>query len=82
MDKDETIPFNKPYIIGNEINYIRQAVQSGQISGDGEFTKKCSALIERRYNAGKVLLTTSCSSALDMSALLCKIKPGEVQFCF
>ena len=77
MNKGEKIPFNKPYIMGNEINYIRQAVQSGQISGDGEFTKKCSALIERRYKANKVLLTTSCSSSLDMSALLCNIKPGD-----
>ena len=77
MGEGMRVPFNKPYIIGNEINYIRQAVLSGKISGDGEFTKKCSALIEKRYDVNKVLLTTSCSSALDMSALLCKIKSGD-----
>ena len=71
------IPFNKPCIIGKELYYIAQSVLSGKISGDGIFTKRCSELIEERYSAKKVLLTTSGSSALDMSAILCNISSGD-----
>lgn len=71
------IPFNKPHLVGKELEYIRQAVLGGKISGDGIFTKKCHRLIEKKYAAKKVLLTTSCSTALDMAALLFNIKSGD-----
>lgn len=72
-----TIPFNKPFIIGNELKYIEEAVQSGKISGDGLFTKKCQLYFEEKYNFPKVLLTTSCTDALEMAAILCDIKEGD-----
>lgn len=72
-----TIPFNKPFIIGNELKYIEEAVQSGKISGDGLYTKKCQLYFEEKYNFPKVLLTTSCTDALEMAAILCDIKEGD-----
>lgn len=71
------IPFNKPFIIGQELSYIREAVKSGKISGDGLFTKKCHQFFESKYGFQKVLLTTSCTDALEMAAILCDIKPGD-----
>ena len=71
------IPFNVPPCAGKETKYIRQAIESRKICGDGAFTKKCDAWMEERFHAGKVLLTTSGSSALDMAALLCDLKPGD-----
>lgn len=71
------IPFNKPFIIGNELKYIEQAVLSGKISGDGLFTKKCHSFFEQKYGFQKVLLTTSCTDALEMAAILCDLKPGD-----
>ncbi len=73
----EPIPFNKPYLSGSETDYIREAVESGKISGDGLFTKKCHAFFEARYNFKKVFLTTSCTDALEMAALLLNIQPGD-----
>ena len=71
------IPFNKPYLSGRELEYIAQAVASGKISGDGEFTKKCHRFFMERYGFNKVLLTTSCTDALEMAAILCEISPGD-----
>jgi dTDP-4-amino-4,6-dideoxygalactose transaminase len=71
------IPFNKPYLSGRETEYIRQAVESGKISGDGVFTKRCHDFFESRYGFGKVLLTTSCTDALEMAAILVNTKPGD-----
>lgn len=71
------IPFNVPPCTGDELEYIRQAIASRKICGDGEFTKKCSHWMEQRFNAQKVLLTTSGTTALDMAALLCNFKPGD-----
>lgn len=71
------IPFNKPFIIGQELDYIRQAVASGQIAGDGLFTKKCHLLLEKKLKAKKILLTTSCTAALEIAAILCNVKPGD-----
>ncbi|WP_020526342.1 dTDP-4-amino-4,6-dideoxygalactose transaminase [Flexithrix dorotheae] len=71
------IPFNKPYLTGKEVHYIYKAVQSGWISGDGEFTKKCHAFFEKTFGFQKVLLTNSCTNALEMAALLLDIKPGD-----
>lgn len=71
------IPFNRPYMTGRETEYIRQAVASGHISGNGEFTKKCQAFFESRYGFKKCLLTTSCTDALEMAALLTGVGPGD-----
>ena len=70
------IPFNKPTIIGNELAYIADAVKSGQISGDATYTKKCHALLESLLGVPRVLLTTSCTHALEMTALLLDLEPG------
>ena len=71
------IPFNKPYMTGKELVYIQEAVQAGHVSGNGTFTKKCQAYFEERWNLKKCLLTTSCTDALEMSALLLDIQPGD-----
>ena len=71
------IPFNKPFLIGNETKYIEQAVRSGKISGDGIFTKKCHSYFEKKYGFKKALLTTSCTDALEMCAILLDIKDGD-----
>lgn len=71
------IPFNVPPFVGTEIEYIKQAIDSHKICGDGAFTKKCNSWLEERFNAQKVLLTTSGTTALDMAMLLCDLKPGD-----
>lgn len=71
------IPFNVPVFVGNELDYIKQAVKNHKISGDGVFTKKCNAWFENRFSAQKVLLTTSGTSALNMAMLLCKFQTGD-----
>ena len=71
------IPFNKPYLTGKEVDYIYQAVQSGKISGDGMFTKKCHEFFEKKYGFKKCLLTSSCTDALEMAAILLNIAPGD-----
>lgn len=71
------ISFNVPPYAGTEEKYIREAISSHKISGDGEFTKRCSQWMEKRFGAAKILLTTSGSSALDMAAQLCGIQPGD-----
>lgn len=71
------IPFNKPYIAGKELHYIAQAVTLGNISGDGEFARRSAAIMEERFGIHKVLLTPSCTAALELSAMLLEIKPGD-----
>lgn len=71
------IPFNKPFLTGKETDYIVDAVNSGHISGNGVFTKKCHNFFQEKYEFHKVLLTTSCTDALEMCALLIDIKPGD-----
>jgi dTDP-4-amino-4,6-dideoxygalactose transaminase len=71
------IPFNKPFIIGKELDYIRQAVESGKISGDGQFSRKCQQFFQDKFGFKKVLLTTSCTDALEMAAILLDIKEGD-----
>ena len=71
------IPFNKPFIIGNELKYIEDAVKSGKISGDSKIKKKCQGFFQAKYSFPKVLLTTSCTDALEMAAILCDIKEGD-----
>ena len=72
-----SIPFNKPYLTGNEGDYIHQAVATGKISGDGIFTHRCHEYFELRYGFRKCLLTTSCTDALEMAALLLNIQAGD-----
>lgn len=71
------IPFNKPYIAGKELHYIAQAVTLGNISGDGEFARRSAAIMEERFGIHKVLLTPSCTAALELSAMLLEIQPGD-----
>lgn len=70
-------PFNKPFLSGLETHYIEVAVNSGKISGNGMFTQKCQQFFENRYGFKKCLLTTSCTDALEMAAILCDIEPGD-----
>lgn len=71
------IPFNIPYSTGQELTYIGQAIQARKTSGDGPFTKLCQAWMEQRYGFKKCLLTTSCTDALELAALLLNIQPGD-----
>jgi len=78
MSKRSHIPFNLPYIVGKELYYIAQAViDNNKISGDGPFTGKCQEWLEKTLSTPKALLTHSCTAALEMSALLCDIGPGD-----
>lgn len=71
------IPFNKPYLSGKEIQYIKDAVVSGKISGNGKYTQLCQQFFEQKYDFGKCLLTTSCTDALEMAAILIDIQPSD-----
>jgi dTDP-4-amino-4,6-dideoxygalactose transaminase len=71
------VDFNNPVPVGNEVEYVTQAIYSGHISGDGPFTKKCHALLEQELGVKKALLTTNCTHALEMMAILLDIQPGD-----
>jgi len=71
------IPFNKPCIVGSELIYVGQAVAGGHASGDGPFTRRAQKLMEGRFGARRMLLTTSCTAALELAALLCELGPGD-----
>jgi dTDP-4-amino-4,6-dideoxygalactose transaminase len=71
------IPFNKPCIVGSELIYVGQAVAGGHASGDGPFTRQAEKLMQDRFGARRILLTTSCTAALEMAALLCDLRPGD-----
>jgi len=71
------IPFNRPAVVGDEHRYMREAIAAGKISGDGEFSRRCHALLAAELGAARALLTTSCTHALEMSALLLDIQPGD-----
>ena len=73
----QNIPFNRPFIIGSELSYIEQAVKSGKISADGDFSRKCEAWLVENHGGSQALLTQSCTAALEMAALLCEIEPGQ-----
>lgn len=78
MGKSMTIPFNKPFIVGKELEYIEQAVSAeAHLAGDGVFTRKCHQWLESRLGCPKALLTHSCTAALEMAAILCDIQPGD-----
>lgn len=74
---NHTIPFNRPCLAGSELAYMSRAIAAGHASGDGPFTKQCHTLLEQNLNVPKVLLTTSCTHALEMTALLLNIAPGD-----
>ena len=71
------IPFNKPFLTGKEVHYMYQAVNTGKLSGNGVFTKKCQQFFEQKYGFKKAILTTSGTDALEMAAILCDVKPGD-----
>lgn len=71
------IPFNKPYMTGNELNYISEAHSKGHLAGDGSFTKRCHKWLEEHTGSDKALLTHSCTAALEMAAILADIQPGD-----
>lgn len=75
------IPFNKPYFTGKETEYIKKAVKSGKISGDGIFTEKCKTFFKKTFGFKNTLLTTSCTDALEMSAILLDLKDGDEVIC-
>ena len=69
--------FNVPPLVGTEMDYVAKAINNHKICGDGQFTKMCNAWIEKSTGTKKALLTTSCTHALEMAAILCDIKPGD-----
>ena len=71
------IPFNKPFLTGKEAHYMYKAVYTGKLSGNGVFTKKCQDFFEKKYGFKKCLMTTSCTDALEMAAILCDVQPGD-----
>lgn len=71
------IDFNKPAFVGRELEYIKKAIDNGKLCGDGEFTRRCSSWMQEHFNVKQVLLTTSCTHALEMAAYLTDIQPGE-----
>ena len=78
MEKQKHIPYNKPYLSGNELKYINEAVlEKGKISGNGYFTQKCQSFFEDYFQCDKALLTTSCTDALEMVSILLNIQPGD-----
>ena len=77
MQSPDKIPFNRPYATCNELAYITEAQRQGHLSGDGSFTQRCHHWIEQRTGCVKALLTQSCTSALDLAALLLKLDPGD-----
>ena len=71
------VDFNRPVVVGREFEYMQEAIENGHISGDGPFTRRCHAFLEEQLGVGKALLTTSCTHALEMAALLLEIEPGD-----
>src|SRR5712691_7970870 len=71
------IPFNKPYMTGKELAYIAEAHANGHLAGNGAFSKRCCAWLERRIGCRKALLTHSCTAALEMAAILSGVGPGD-----
>ena len=77
MEKNKITPFNKPHLTGKEQDYLKEAIATGKISGNGLYTKKCHYFFEKHLQSKKTLLTTSCTDALEMSAILLNLKPGD-----
>ena len=77
MTSTERIPFNRPFMTGRELSYIAEAHLKGRLAGDGDFTQRCRDWLERETGSGTVLLTHSCTAALEMAALALNIRPGD-----
>ena len=78
VERSNVISFNVPPYVGTEMDYVREAAEvNHKICGDGPFSRKCHAWMEERFNAEKVLLTTSGTDALEMAANLCNLQPGD-----
>ena len=73
----DPIPFVRPFLAGKESSYVQEVLRTGKIASDGRFTKACAQLMEDRFHIGKVLLTPSCTAALEMAAMLCDLGPGD-----
>src|SRR5437870_7281270 len=71
------LPFNRPFVIGKEFDYIREAIAYGHLSGNGPFTQRCQAWLEQQVGCHRALLTHSCTAALEMAAILADIEPGD-----
>jgi dTDP-4-amino-4,6-dideoxygalactose transaminase len=71
------IPFSKPWVLGREIDYVERAISSGVLASDGPFTRHCARLMEERFGIPKVLMTPSCTAALELAAQLCDLRPGD-----
>lgn len=71
------IPFNRPHVVGSELAHVSKAIERGNASADGDFTEACSALLAERFGIHRVLMTTSCTAALEVAALLCELSPGD-----
>jgi dTDP-4-amino-4,6-dideoxygalactose transaminase len=72
-----TIPLGRPLVVGTELDYIARAIASGRLAGDGEFTRACARLLESRLGTGRVLMTPSCTAALELAAIVCGLGPGD-----
>ncbi|KAI9790926.1 MAG: hypothetical protein M1816_004687 [Peltula sp. TS41687] len=75
--ESKVIPFNKPRVVGTELGYVQAAMKNNSLCGDGHFTRQCRQWLEKLFGGGKVFLTTSCTTALDMAAILTDVKPGD-----
>jgi dTDP-4-amino-4,6-dideoxygalactose transaminase len=71
------IPFNRPYLVGTELDNVARALSSGDMGGDGPFTRECQRLLQTRFGSQRALLTTSCTAALEMTAMLCNLSEGD-----
>lgn len=71
------IPFNRPYLLGTELDNVARVLSSGDMGGDGPFTKECQQFLQTRFGAQRALLTTSCTAALEMTAMLCNLREGD-----
>src|ERR1035437_3105139 len=71
------VPFNKPYLTGKEMHYMNDVMQNGKLSGNGKYTQMCQQFLKEKYGFGKCLLTTSCTDALEMAAILINIQSGD-----
>jgi dTDP-4-amino-4,6-dideoxygalactose transaminase len=76
-ESSESVPFNRPFVAGKELYYIAQAVTMGNLGGDGYFTKKCVSIMQERFGIQKILMTPSCTAALEMAAQLSDLRPGD-----
>src|SRR5262249_57771318 len=73
----ELIPLSKPFITGKESDYIQDVISSGRLAADGHFTRRCASLLEERFGIHRVLMTPSCTSALELAVMLCDLEPGD-----